>query len=164
MIGNNKGFTIIELIVVLSIFSIILATVVGIFVVSLQTQRSAIVLVEAQDNLGLALEQMAREIRMGLFDSSSNSLDFDEINFKNASGWKITYKFSEFEGGSIERCVDAECYPITSKNIKVENFYIRAINFGGPYRITMKFIASSKDERLKDIRFNIQTTVSARNI
>ncbi|MBI4993885.1 type II secretion system protein [Candidatus Wolfebacteria bacterium] len=157
---NKKGFTVIELIVVLSVFSIIIATVVGIFVSSLQTQRSAISLVEAEDNIGLALEQMAREIRLGM--NYMGSADFKSLSFRNVIGEQISYSVNNTTG-QIQRCINVSCQDITPSNINIENFNIRYMK-AQPALITINFIISSKDIRLKDIKYQIQTSVSGRNL
>jgi len=61
----QKGFTLIELIIAIGLFSIIVTIAVGGFVNVLRTQRQVSGLIAVQSNAGLALEQMAREIRTG---------------------------------------------------------------------------------------------------
>ncbi len=60
---NRKGFTLIEMLVAIGIFSIVISIATGGFVSSLRTERQAAALISAQSNASLVLEQMAREIR-----------------------------------------------------------------------------------------------------
>lgn len=75
-ISNRKGFTLVELLVSIAIFSILVTIGVGGFVHALHTQREIAGLISAQSNASVALEQMAREIRTGyLFcDSPGNTI------------------------------------------------------------------------------------------
>lgn len=70
----KKGFTLIEVMVALTLFSVIVAIAVGGFARALHTQREVTVLVAAQSNADTALEQMAREMRTGyLFCATTSS-------------------------------------------------------------------------------------------
>jgi prepilin-type N-terminal cleavage/methylation domain-containing protein len=64
-IKKSKGFTLIEVVVAIAVFSILVAVGVGGFVNALRTQREVTSLIAAQSNASLAIEQMAREIRTG---------------------------------------------------------------------------------------------------
>ena len=111
----KKGFTIVEMLVAIALFSIITAISAGGFTNALRTQRQVSALISAQSNVSLAMEQMAREIRTGyLFchdtknnptctcanggapDScgvapvNSNTVTAD-LNFMNANGENVVY-------------------------------------------------------------------------
>ena len=61
-IMNLKGFTLVELLVAIGIFSILMAVGVGGFVHALHTQREVAALIATQSNASIALEQMARDL------------------------------------------------------------------------------------------------------
>lgn len=61
----KKGFTLIELLVAIALFSIVISIAVGGFVNALHTQREVTSLISTESNAGLALEQVAREVRTG---------------------------------------------------------------------------------------------------
>jgi prepilin-type N-terminal cleavage/methylation domain-containing protein len=61
----KKGFTLIEMLVTVSLFAIIITIAVGGFVNAERTQRQVSSLISAQSNVSLALEQMSRDIRTG---------------------------------------------------------------------------------------------------
>jgi len=61
----TSGFTLVELLVAIGVFSILVAIGVGGFAHALRTQREVASLIAAQSNASLALEQMTREIRTG---------------------------------------------------------------------------------------------------
>lgn len=64
---KNKfaGFTLIETIIAIGLFSVLVAIGVGGFTTALRSERQAGSLLGAQSNVSLAVEQMAREIRTG---------------------------------------------------------------------------------------------------
>ena len=70
----KKGFTLVELLIAIAIFSILVAIGVGGFVHALHTQREVASLIAAQSNASVALEEMTREIRTGyLFCTTPNN-------------------------------------------------------------------------------------------
>ncbi len=62
---SNSGFTLVELLVAIALFTIIVGVAVGGFTNALRTQRQVSSLIATQSNVSLALEQIAREIRTG---------------------------------------------------------------------------------------------------
>ena len=61
----KKGFTLVELMVTVSLFAIIITIAVGGFTNAIRTQRQVSSLISAQSNVSLVLEQMARQFRTG---------------------------------------------------------------------------------------------------
>ncbi len=60
-----RGFTMIELLVAISVFTVIITITSGIFIASLRSHRTSIALISANSDAQLTLEQMARMIRKG---------------------------------------------------------------------------------------------------
>ena len=61
----KKGFTLVELLITVGLFTIIIAIAVGGFTNAIRTQQQVSSLISAQSNVSLALEQMTRAIRTG---------------------------------------------------------------------------------------------------
>lgn len=61
---NKKGFTLIEVMVSVSLFAVIILSVTGIFKMAIDGQRSAIATQNVQESLKYFLEVTAKEIRM----------------------------------------------------------------------------------------------------
>lgn len=178
---TNSGFTIIELLVAIAIFSVVVSVAVGGFVRALRTQRQVVALMAANSNVSLAIEQMAREIRTGrnftvnnpfLFtDCGSDPSRGSELTFTNGLLDQITYRFfSMAEEGFIDREVNGASDHITGKNVR-----IRYVCFGllgdQPYpgdeyppRVTVSIGISPVAQGVSDNITNIQTTISARQI
>ena len=160
---KQKGFTIIELLVAMSLFLVLVAVATGTFIQTLRTQRIITELTAANDNATQVIEQMSREIRTGFsfVDSTDTTLKF--VNYRNE---QVSYKLV---GGSISRCVggcqsDTDFLPITAPEVKVER--LKFTNSGidltdnFPPRITVTLSILGP----KDVKVNLQTTVSSRVI
>lgn len=61
---KNDGFTLIELIIVIALSAGVFAVATGVFVQALKIQRRAFFIQKVQENIGFALESMAKEIRV----------------------------------------------------------------------------------------------------
>lgn len=158
-----RGFTLIELLVSSGLFLVLVALASGTFVNTLRTQRTVVGLAEGMNNAAFAIEQIAREARVGFnFESASP----DTITFTNADGEDVSYSRIVVDGvGAIGRCVGAGCStytPMTSPAIDIESleFVLQGANRGDglPPRVTILITVRGE----KDIRVNLQTTVSSR--
>jgi len=153
----------VELLVAMSIFTIVVSIATGIFVRSLRTQRNIINLMAINDNASLAIEQMAREIRTGIKFSSPTET---ELNFTNYLNQAVTYRLNQ-STLALERGVGGDFKPITASEVKIKKLRFILMgeqpNDGLATRVTVILSIGSDQRDLKDISTNIQTTVSARN-
>lgn len=87
--NNNKGFTLLELMVALTIFLMVLATAVSIFLTAVKSQREAFKVQDIQDSARYLMEAMLKELRM------SHIISFDSQTLKviNQEGATISYEF-----------------------------------------------------------------------
>ena len=157
------GFTIIELLVAMSLFLILVAVATGTFIQTLRTQRVITELTAANDNATQNIEQIAREIRTGFnfVDSTDNILKF--VNYRSE---QVSYKLIN---NSVTRCVgscvsDNEFKPTTAPEVKVERlkFIIsgKELTDEFPTRVTIILTVLGP----KNIRVNLETTVTSRVI
>lgn len=175
-----KGFTVIELLVSMSVFIILMGIIANIFIGSLKTQRALVALMTANDNAGLAIEQMARELRTGsgfcIVDKTTGSCSSqaftsgDAIGFTNADGINVVYQFNNF---AIERSSGSGFIQLTSANVIINRLvfvlvhdYFRSQGSTNlwPPRITISLEVGSASKQLTGFFTNMQTTVSARNL
>jgi prepilin-type N-terminal cleavage/methylation domain-containing protein len=180
----QHGFTLVELLIAMALFLIVVSIAVGGFVNALHTQREVAALIAAQSNAGLALEQMARDVRTGyLFchdvgASTPSSTcgcvvtagpvwTCDELSFYNAQGANAVYaragqQLTDSESGNVQ--------PVTGSNVAVK--YLKFTLFGNiegdtwnpRVTISMGVSPSSSDPVVQNNLINLQTTVSAREI
>lgn len=112
---SRSGVTLIEFIVAFGIFSMLITLASGSFIRSMRVQRVALQLMSVNDNMGITLEQMMREMRTGYhFCTATNGMDFEggtpadilaqcnglasgadssEIQFVNASNETVRYRW-----------------------------------------------------------------------
>ena len=175
----QKAFTLVELVMAMSIFVILVSIAVGGFINILRNQRLAIALMSVDDNMSLSMEQMAREIRTGY---NFIKISDEEFQFVNANNRIVWYRLSN---GAIERVMESvslEKIPqkITADNVKIVKFNVgicgknlspdltlESCGTGGnsyPPRITLSFTITSAEPDIEKLKIftNIQTTISSR--
>lgn len=99
---NKKGFTLIEMLVAVAIFSVIIAAVAGLFVSGLKVQRQNLATQELLDQTSYAVEYMSRALRMAkkeLFGYPAPCLSSYGDNYENTGGDVSKIKFIKFDYG-----------------------------------------------------------------
>lgn len=168
-IKNICGFTLIESLVAVGLFSVISSIAVGGFALALNTQRNISGLVAANNNVSLALEQMAREIRTGFSfcvgeTVSLCGLSAGTIAFINDRRETVVYGLSS---GAIEKKVGSGAFEkITGNNVEVKylvfNLRGQAPDDGLVPLITISIGVGSREANISGIVTRLQTTVSSR--
>jgi type II secretory pathway pseudopilin PulG len=174
------GFTAVELLVSVALFTIIIAITSGVFIRSLRTQRAIVSFIAANNNASLTIEQLAREIRTGqTFCTGANSGcalvsgAFKNLTFTNAKGEKVKYELSEPQQigsatiQSILRSVnDGTPIALTADNVNIKNlsFYLLGQDAGDNQnpRITIALSVGATGIAFSDAIINLQTTISSR--
>ncbi|RJP45621.1 prepilin-type N-terminal cleavage/methylation domain-containing protein [Candidatus Parcubacteria bacterium] len=168
---GRQGFSLVELLVSMGLFSAVVAVAVGGFIGALRNQRQAAALVAAESNLSLAMEQIAREIRTGHYfcdGAHTGPCLPGELIFVSPIGGvdqTVAYRLSN---GSIERSVGgtANYEKLTAENVLVE--YLEFILLGNqtsdgyPPRVTVTVGVTARNATVSIPPVRIQTTVSAR--
>ncbi|MEX2033512.1 MAG: type II secretion system protein [Candidatus Colwellbacteria bacterium] len=164
---NNKGFTLIELIVSFSIFIVLITLTTATFVQTLKTQQIVGGLSASMNEVSFVTEQMAREMRTGT--DFKNIAGEETIQFTNANSELVSYKkVNNGANDGIARCVgaceaDQDYQLLTSPEVKINVLKFILMGNGrddGAPRITIVTAVQGP----KDINVNLETTVSARNI
>ncbi len=163
----RKGFTLVEIMVSLTIFSVLIVLATSSFVRALRTERQIAAFIAVNSNVGAFLEQIAREMRTGKdFCINGNNCSATSIAFTNADGEKISYCLDD---NSIKRSANSSCssgQSMTGANVLVE--YLSFVVSGNrdndnlPPRITILVGATSNKQYAVSYEVNLQTTVSAR--
>lgn len=144
---RRAGFTLVELLVSIALFSILVSIAAGGFVNALRSEREAAAMMSAQSNVSIALEQMTREMRTGyLFcntiggtspspacasscivdpsvpDPNAPDTHFWQcsnfLEYYNASGQRIDYSLDS--QGVLYRSVDGTAQPLTGSNVSIK--------------------------------------------
>jgi prepilin-type N-terminal cleavage/methylation domain-containing protein len=131
----KSGFTLIEIIVSLSVFSAVILIILGAVLSIMNLQKKTNAFRAAQENLSYAFESIAKEMRTGTrYASVSGDFPSHDITFKNDQGNQVVYKVGGGGNydGQIVKCVDGNpCVPLTSSELVVDNLTFVIKGAGG---------------------------------
>ena len=169
---TRNGFTLVELLVAIGLFSVTVAIAAGGFVSALRTERQTAALVSANSNVSLAIEQMARELRTG-FDFCVNGQscpDPSVLSFKNVTSQVVTYCLNSgaiWRGGA-GTCAGSGFQKITADDVNVQFLKFIPVGSNAPGscdnlqpRVTIALGVSAKELGVQG-SVNLQTTASVR--
>jgi len=163
---NEKGVTIVEVLVTSLIFSIIAITVSAIFIQIINIERRSSAVQKIQDNALLVLEEISRDMRVSrISNQDSGNCSLATITLNHHLKGTIAYRTS---GGIIQRSVNGESYvDVSSSNVNFTrmNFCILGslINDNQSPRVTV--IASIQNRSGGEImQINLQTTTTSRSV
>ncbi|MDP2704044.1 MAG: type II secretion system protein [bacterium] len=155
MARNNEGFTLVELIVAMGVFVTAITIASGVFIQGMRSERGLTEAIAVNNEMSLALERMAREIRVGYEFSPSGG----ELSFKTRDG-DVVYALS---GSGVILRGGKE---ITGQNVQVENLkfivFQQSNNLCSPWRVTVSMSVRARGSTQKFLP--IQTTVSSRTL
>ena len=160
---NNKGFTLVELLVAVAIFAIVALAATGIFVKVMNVQKKAFAIQEVQDNISYTMEIISKEIRM-MSEITTKNTASSTLEFKNSKEKDIIYSLS---GGYLQRSVDGgDPQSITSSRVTVEElkFYVNDWDvISGPQpKVTVNIIMKISDTSFGKAQTRLQTTLTGR--
>ena len=187
---KQKGYTLIELLVAISIFTIVLAAPTGFFVSALKGQQKALASQEIIDNISYNLEYISRALRMAQKDKTQDGdcIEFG-YNYKNPSGLssirflnyndvcqefflleKKLYERKSSDGTAINF---GDALALTPANLEINSLKFELSGEGqGPYgdpdykqpRVTIFLEAKIGNRPESQAIIKIQTTISQRNL
>lgn len=151
---KNQGYTLVEMVVAMTLFVIAFTLASAAFINALRSQRQIVAFITANDNAIATMEQMTREIRTGInFISAGSSLQFT-----NAKGEVVMYRLN---GGRIERGVGDNFSVITAENVRIN--YLEFVMLALPsIRITIVMEVNPVGRGLEQVFVNLQSTISPR--
>jgi prepilin-type N-terminal cleavage/methylation domain-containing protein len=156
------GFSMLEMIVAIFIFAMIMTVAISVFVASYRGQKKAKEIQQGMENSRVAIELMAKNIRMGRIDSNTAA----SISFYNYSQGKcIKYEFSsgEIKTGETNPDGDYNCGPISAGNKLVADLVLESLNFNVVKSSASVVGRVTISLKLKNSTEPIQTTVSLRD-
>lgn len=186
---NQKGFTLIDMLVAITIFTLIFLIVVDIFLISQRVERKILIEQKVLADGRLALEKIAQQIRLKNIDYSDSwptEIENSELRLVDELDNKIYFRQGSVTNpdsdcpAGVSNCLEmslnqgASWQALTSNNVEIENlnFYIYPIEDpfqiqAGGYlanqqpRVTINLTLSSDlPEFTSDLI--LQTTVSSR--
>lgn len=134
IIRDRRGLTLMELLVVMGVFSLTVAITSAIFIQSNRAQRRVLALTAAQADLRFSLEAIAREVRGGQIDyatyagSGGVPIPADKLLIKSASGSNLKF-YAETNPAicpsNVTKClavnVDGQAQSVTSSGVTLQN-------------------------------------------
>lgn len=171
-IKNNQGVTLIELIVAVGVFSVIMISATGIFMMVTDSQRNAISAQNVQEGIKYALEMTAKESRAavkseagecpGVATSQVYYTNGTKLYFKNKDGQCVIY---EHDNNKLQ--ITRGALPpgyITPASIKISNLkFVTADEAISQPMVTLNFdVEAVTGKTAHKQAMKIQTTISAR--
>lgn len=171
---KKRGFTLIEMIVSLGLFTIILFALSSAFLTVINADRKSRATSIALDNLNLALEDMSRRIKTGYaYDCGPLGAPKDcmagdsTLNFTDQNGNRTTYRPTTDTFGIDRATIGLPVLRITAPEIKITNlkFIVNGTattpgDTVSPY-VTI-LISGTTNVGLTSSTFNMETTVTQR--
>lgn len=167
---SGKGYTLIELMIAIGLFSIIMMLASGAYLMMIGLNRQAQSISTGIDNLSFALESMTRNIRTGsdysCGASGGDCVDGDtSFSFKNQKGETVVYKLS---GTALQQVVEGTQSLLTEPSVIITSLIFYA--FGtepapGDYRqarVTISVSGTISSGPTTNQSFTIETGATMR--
>jgi len=174
---SGSGFTIVELLVTISIFFVIIVAFVNTFAFSLREQSKNLEMTNILNNASFASEYISKALRMAQKDKTGVCVGTAKHNYSEDAGGNPTsvIKFLNGEGKCQEFLldgneikvkfvgIDADSTPLTASSIIVEDlkFKVQGDGQGDGLQPKVTFVFKMRTENMKT-PFIFQTTVSQR--
>ena len=180
---KNRGITLIEALISTTLFSVVMLISIGALISVSDSNRKSEITRTVMDNLNLAMESMARNLRVG-YDyhcnvdftpvtspsdciSGASSIAFEGYKGTGSSADQIIYRLNN---GQIERSIDGGgiYIPLTSPELSIDNllFYVTGAlpGDGAQPRVVIVLSGSATFKGAIKTEFKLQTTISQRRI
>jgi len=131
----QNGFTLVEMIVAVSIFLLIMMVLMQMFEMSLKIQRKFLAKSEAASEISYLMEYLSRSVRMAQKDTGGSCIGANNNYFSSSSGVAGELKFKTSNGDCLKIYLENEAlwetinnttppYRLTSPKLQVKNFNI----------------------------------------
>lgn len=165
---NNKGFTLIEMVVVIGIFTLLVSAGSGLFISSLKAQRQGLATQEVLSQTSYLMEYMSKALRMAKKDITGTCTGTVKLNYVFAGQ---CIKFVNYQDECQQFCLDGSRLKdenglyLTSETLQVSSFNVVLAGEQQPPldylqpRVTIFLDIQGKEQSA----IKIQTTISQRN-
>ncbi|MDO8565246.1 MAG: prepilin-type N-terminal cleavage/methylation domain-containing protein [bacterium] len=169
-----RGFTLMELLIAISVFAVIMTLSMGSIVGVFDANRKSRSLKTVMNNLNLAVESMSKEMRFGEnYHCGSGTITVPQncpsgdtlMSFLSSEGEQITYRLS---GASIEKEVNGGGFvPVTAPELVIDNLAFYTLGAGTSNTLQPKVVINIKSHAGSGkgrSDFTIETLVSQRTL
>ena len=162
---NNSGFTLVEMLVTVFVFSIIMTIAGSIFVQALDLQRRAFSIQDLEETGRFALETMAREIRFGdiqTADSNCPSSPSDELQIMHPVNGDIIYRHRDTRIVKVTNGTARNL--VFDQDLEVTNlrFCVSGVTEGDNIQPKVTILISLSTGKKDTQTIDLQTTVTQR--
>lgn len=181
---KSKGFTLVEMLVTLFIFSITFGAASGLFVSAIKNQSRTLASQQLLDQTSYLIEYMGRALRMArkddidYGDGAVNCLSGDKVNFATTTGGikfrnykdecqeffldNNTHQLMESKNGGIPNALTSPNLYVEKFNLSLSGEFQPPVDYLQP-RLTM-FLEIRKAGAGSQPKIKIQTTISQREL
>ena len=170
--NNKRGFSLIEMMVAVTLFSMVMLIGVGALLSLIDANKKAQALNSVMNNLNFAVESMSRNLRVGTNYNCGGGPDCTSggtsVSFISSKGENIVYQYNSSEK-RIEISKDGGAYvTITAPEVTIDDFafLVKGASSSDNLqpRIVIKIRGTAGVKEKIKTSFNLQTTVSQRVI
>src|SRR3989338_1018473 len=166
---GNSGFTLVELLLAITLGAIVIMLISGIFAQTLRLQRRAFFIQRVQENLSLMLEAMAKEIRVSTISTPNTncpSAPVQLLTINHPVNGNIEYSLSLSDNSVHRKLLDSGIDTVlNSTNVKVNrmNFCVsgNSLDDNLQPRVTISLTVQNANGT-EIFPIDVQTTVSQR--
>ena len=147
MSTTHRGYTLLELIVSVGIFSIVMLAATGTYLNLIRLDREARAVNDLANNLTFAVDSMSRGIRTGTAYKCDNSVSSpnctagaDSFGYNDSESPSRTIVY-RLENNQIIATINGLEYPITDPRVRIDDlsFYVRGVGTGDQLQPTVTF-------------------------
>ncbi len=161
---NNKGYTFVEMLVAVSIFSILLVAIMNTFVKGFYYQKRILEMQAVQREESYLVEMMSREIRMATGMTANNLNGATEFRFTDHTGNEAKYCLSDATGA----CNSAgKSFSINGQVVNSEDVEISGLKFFTSETFDKKqplvtIVMQVRSKRDSGAKATLQTSIATR--
>jgi len=138
---KNRGYTLVEVMTAVAIFSLVLSSLTGFFMGALKSQNNNLANQELIDSVSFSLEYISRSLRMARKDDVVAKGEMGEVNCLSQT--KVNYEISHSGQGIKFRSYKNECIDFYVEDGRLKEWKkvgeVESLNFLTPENIEIEF-------------------------
>jgi len=163
ILKSSFGFTLVELLVAITIFGVVMIMISGILINAIREQRIVLAKQAIGDNALYTMESVIKELRMAKLITTTAG-NGNNLTFGNSAGDSITYSLSNGQIMRNDATLATGNQPVSSNEITISGLNFSVNNWDSTHapRITIFMRAQEATSSSSQTSLEIQTTVSPR--
>lgn len=157
--GKNKpsGFTLVELLVAMAVFTVVVVTVTDIFLMGLGGSKRIFGQQNTQESGRFIMEMMSKEVRMSKINTAAGLSTV--LNITNSKNETFSYSFD-----NTSKVISRNGEPLNPSEVELTgNFYIQKDSADAQPRVTVVMVLRNRTNKAgEQSEIDLQTTISSR--